>query len=80
MELLLPSYLGVSVIEVVKNKHETKNLPITCHNVAVGTGMSYHIIIIRRYIPVRATGMVPKEMCNKDMTGHIIVLHRYGPL
>ena len=44
-----------------------------CHNVTVGTVMRYHSIVLRRYSPVHATGIMPEDACSKDKTGPIIV-------
>ena len=80
MELLVPSYYGVSGTLVYKYEREIKILPSICHDVAVGTGTSYHIIVLHRYSPVCATGIMPKDTCSKDMRGQIIVLRIYGPV
>ena len=72
-DLLGPNYYGVSRTLVDKYKHETKILPIMCHNITVGTGTSYYIIVIRRYSPVRATGIMPEDTCSKAITGPIVV-------
>ena len=39
----------------------------------MGTGTSYHIIVLHRYSPVRATGIIPKDTCSKAMTRPVIV-------
>ena len=39
--------------------------------------MIYHSILLRRYIPVRAMGIIPKDTCRKAMTGPIIVQQGY---
>ena len=49
-----------------------------CHNVTVGTGVSYHSIVLRRYNLVRDTGIMPKDTCRKAITGPIIVQQDYG--
>ena len=43
------------------------------HDVTVGTGTIYLIIVLCRYIPVLATGIIPKDTCSKAMTDPIIV-------
>ena len=40
-----------------------------------GTGTSYHITLLRRYSPERATEISPKDTCSKDIKGQIIVLY-----
>ena len=79
-ELLGTRHYGVSGNLVYKYECETKIWPSTYHDVAVGTGTSYHIIVLRRYSPVRATKIRPKDMCSKAMKGQIIVLRIYGPV
>ena len=44
----------------------------------MGTNTRYHIILLRRYRPVRDTGIMPEDTCSKAMKGHIIVLCRYS--
>ena len=39
----------------------------------MGTGTSYHSIILHRYSPVRVTGIIPEDTCRKDMPGPVIV-------
>ena len=39
----------------------------------MGTGKSYHSIVLLRYIPVRDTGIMPKYTWSKAMTGLIIL-------
>ena len=51
-----------------------------CHDVAVGIGTSCHIKVLRRYSPVRATEIIPKDTCITAMKVQIIVLCRYGPV
>ena len=40
--------------------------------------MSYYIIVLHRYIPVRATEIIPQYTCDKATKGQIIVLRRDG--
>ena len=72
-DLLGPSYYGVIGVLVDKYERETKIWPRTCHDVTVGAGTSYHSIVLRRYTQVRATGIMTKDTCRKDMAGPIIV-------
>ena len=44
-----------------------------CHDITVGTGTRYRSIVLCRYSPVRATGIIPEDTCSKAMTGPIIV-------
>ena len=73
MELLGPSYYGVSGTLVDKYKREKKIWPSMCQYVTVGTGTSYHGIVLHRYSPVRATGITPEDTCSKAMKIPIIV-------
>ena len=58
------------------DKYMTKHVP-RCFR---GTGTSDHIIVLRRYSPVHATEIRPKDTSRKLMKGQIIVLHRNGPV
>ena len=42
-----------------------------CHDVTVGTGMRYNIIVLRIYGPINATRIMTKGMCNKAMAGQM---------
>ena len=46
----------------------------------MGTGTSYHSIVLRRYSPVRAMGIMPEDTCRKDMKGLIVVQQGYDRL
>ena len=76
-ELLVPSYYRVSGTLVDKYKREPNILQSTCHNVTVGKGTIYHSILLCRYIPVRATGIMPEDTFRKVMKGPTIVQQGY---
>ena len=46
----------------------------------MGTGTSYHSIVLRRYSPVHAKWIMPKGTCRKAMGGQIIVQQGYERL
>ena len=43
----------------------------------MGTGTSYHSIVLRIYRPVHATGIMTKDTCRKATTGPIIAQQGY---